>query len=45
MYQMEVPDDYREVKQQDTGSDFRYSPSGWSANPENLASYDGKTGQ
>ena len=42
---MEIPDDYGEVKQQDTASNFQYSPSGWSTNPENLVSYDGKTGQ
>ena len=45
MYQMEVPSGYQEVRQQDDASNFRYSADGWSTNPENLASYDGGTGQ
>ncbi|KAF9793502.1 hypothetical protein BJ322DRAFT_1035054 [Thelephora terrestris] len=44
VYQMGIPAGYQEVKQQDDASNFRYSASGWSTNPENLASYDGGTG-
>ena len=42
---MEVPDDFQDVKEQDTSGAFQYSLSGWETNPENLSSYDGNTGQ
>ena len=45
VYQMEIPDDYEEVRQQDTDNNFQYSPSAWSTDPENLWTYDGSTGQ
>ena len=45
IYQMEIPDDYEEVRQQDTDSNFQYLPSAWSTDPENLWTYDGSTGQ
>lgn len=44
VYQMEFPDNYQEVKQQDTVTNFQYSASGWSTSPDNLSSYDGNTG-
>ena len=40
-----MPDGYEDVKQQDTASNFVYSPSGWTTSPVGLDQYDGGTGQ
>ena len=46
VYEVQVPDEYDQISQQDTAAAFDYTPkSAWSKNPESVSKYSGGTGQ
>lgn len=45
MYEVEVPDDYDAIAQEDSTDAFSFSSSMWGTNPEGLSGYSGGTGQ